>query len=342
MSATGPAPAGPARLRLAAPAKVNLGLRVLGRRDDGYHLLESLFVPLDLADWLELAPAPGARGIRLRVHGPRAGGVPTDATNLAVRAAAAFHEAAGLGTPGLELVLEKHVPAQAGLGGGSSDAGAVLRGLARLHPGALAPEALAALALRLGADVPFFLAPGPARVGGIGERITALGDVAPLHLLLVHPGVGLATGEVYAAHDALSGARPAALTAPEAGPSLSPPSPSLSREALARHLGALLANDLEPAALRLCPPLARLRRRIADLGALAVGMSGSGPTLFGVFPDAASAREAAERAGFAPPVWCRVARTLAAEEAGAWDGPGAPGAGTTETGSRSDGASPNW
>lgn len=329
-----------AALVLEAPAKVNLGLRIRGRRPDGYHLLESLFAPLDLTDRLRVevgSPAPGPTGQRvsLRVSGERAAGVPADASNLVVRAAEAFLAAAERPDLGVAIELEKRVPAQAGLGGGSSDAGAVLRALGALLPGAVAQPALAAMALRLGADVPFFLDPRPAWVRGIGEQIEPLPGLAPLVLLLVHPGAGLSTAAVYAAFDAIAGA----LTPPACGPTVTPPEGPLEPETLAR----LLENDLEPAALRLCPPLLRLRQRIAGAGALAVGMSGSGPTLFGVFSDEPAARQAAarmdEEAGrkdgprSGPAVWARVARTVSAPK---------PAVPVTSCRELADGASPNW
>ena len=328
-----------AALVVSAPAKVNLGLRIHGRRADGYHLLESLFVPLDLADRLRVeleTLRPDAAGrVTLAVSGERAAGVPADDSNLAAQAAEAFLGAAGRPDLRVVLELEKWIPAQAGLGGGSSDAGAVLRALAALLPGAVAPAALAALALRLGADVPFFLDPRPALVRGIGEQIEPVPGLQPLVLLLVHPGIGLATAAVYAAFDALAGA----LTPQGPGPTVRPPEGPLEPEALAR----LLENDLEPAALRLCPPLLRLRKQIAGAGAVAVGMSGSGPTLFGVFPDEAAAGKAAlrmgEEAGRAdgprrgPAIWTRVASTVSASK---------PLLPVPSSRGPRDGASPNW
>lgn len=325
-------------LELGAPAKLNLGLRIRGRRPDGYHLLESLFVPLDLADRLRVEvrawkpDQPAADRVRLELSGERAAGVPADASNLACRAAAAFLTAARRDDLGVVLGLEKRIPSQAGLGGGSSDAGAVLRALAALLPGAVGPGALASLALGLGADVPFFLDPRPAWVSGIGEQIRPLASFPPLAVVLLHPGTGLSTAEVYAAYDALAGA----LTPLRPGPTVGPPEAILEAEALAR----LVENDLEPAALRLCPPIERWRRRLADAGAVAVGLSGSGPTLFGVFRDESEAREAATMVGEeadglhgGPPVWIRVGRA-----------PGISRAAGLETADRKpiDGASPNW
>jgi 4-diphosphocytidyl-2-C-methyl-D-erythritol kinase len=271
--------------RLLAPAKLNLGLRVLGRRADGYHELASVFVPLDLADEIELELAPAERcELTLALAGECAG-VPADASNLAARAALAFLAEAGLARR-VRLRVTKRIPAAAGLGGGSSDAGAVLRALARTFPGALSAPALARLALRLGADVPFFLAPSPSRVAGIGERSQPLADLPELAFLLVNPGVPLSTASVFEAFDAR---------------------PAPARRVFTPDLGLDLGNDLEPAAERLCPAIAPLRERLQALGARAVGLSGSGPTLFGLFPDAAAAARALTEAAFPVPVWARVA-----------------------------------
>ncbi len=293
----------PRSARTAAPAKVNLGLRITGRRPDGYHRLQSHFVPLDLSDQVAVILDPeGAPGtaVTLALEGRREG-VPAGDDNLAVRAARAFLAAGGL-ERSLAIQLDKWIPVGAGLGGGSSDAGAVLRLLARLLPGAVPADALAELALGLGADVPFFLDPRPARVGGVGEQIEPLAALPSFALVLVNPGVSLSTAAVYRAYDALA---PEA-TPPDGGRALAALPGDLPLEALAAHL----ENDLEPAALRLCPPIARLRDRLRKVGALAVGMSGSGPTLFGAFPDEAAAEAALARAGLEPPAWGRVAAPL--------------------------------
>ena len=162
----------------------------------------------------------------------------------------AFLEAAGI-EAGLRLVLEKRIPAAAGLGGGSSDAAAVLRGLARIYPDALSPQGLRELALGLGADVPFFLDPRPALVTGVGEEIEPIPGIPALSLLLAHPGVPLATPDVYRAYDA-SGA---SLTPVRAGSTM--PGISALREGGDHALAELLENDLEPAAVRLCPRISR-------------------------------------------------------------------------------------
>ncbi len=281
------------RLELRAPAKLNLGLRITGRRADGYHELESLFVPLELADEVALELG-GPPGIRLEIGGDAAEGVPADARNLAWRAAAAFVREAKLEV-GVSLALVKRVPSPAGLGGGSSDAGAVLRGLAALTRASIPAARLAVIALELGADVPYFLSPQPALVEGIGERITPLLGVPRLQVLLAHPGVGLETNAVYAAFDA--------------GASLTPTSPPPNLRALLalregagaakarwpssrEQLRALIGNDLEAAASSLSSSVAKLREELSATGARAVGMSGSGPTMYAIYASEAEAEQA--------------------------------------------------
>ncbi len=295
-------------LTLSAPGKVNLGLRILGRRPDGYHRIESLFLPIDLADTVSVALRP-ERGVGLRVSGAAAG-VPEDASNLAVRAAESFlAEAAHPG--GVAIELEKRLPAPGGLGGGSSDAGAVLRGLAKLLPGRVAAGRLRALALGLGADVPFFLAPSPALVTGIGEEILPVDGLPALTLLLAHPGAALATAAVYAELDAAA----SSLTPSGPGPSIRALLALREEAGRARagpietSLRALVVNDLEPAASRLCPAVSELRKEIEANGALAASLSGSGPTVFGIFPDQAAAGEAQRRIARRPGLRTWVVRT---------------------------------
>jgi 4-diphosphocytidyl-2-C-methyl-D-erythritol kinase len=296
-----------ARSRLRAPAKINLGLRIVGRRADGYHELESLFAVLDLADELELeierADAPS---VALRLESPQSGApadasnlAPADSSNLAARAAELFLAETGLALR-VAIALRKHTPVAAGLGGGSSDAAAVLRALAAFAPTALAPDSLAKLALRLGADVPFFLDPRAAFVRGIGERIEPVRGLPELPLVLANPGEPLSTREVFRVHDVLHPARSAEAERVGAAPDFA----RLRRDPGA--WAALVHNDLEPAALRLCPAIGRLRTELTARGARAVGLSGSGPTLFGIFESHAATRAAAA-APLRPPAWLRVA-----------------------------------
>ncbi len=282
-------------LTLRAPAKVNLGLRLTGLRGDGYHLLESLFVPLGLADAIELGWwADAAPETSLVVDLPADAGLPRALAavtggpdNLVVRAVERFREAYGL-RGRVEIRLTKRIPAGAGLGGGSSDAGAVLRALAGLIEGPT--EGLGEVALRLGADVPYFLAPQPALVTGIGERIEPVRGVPALDLVLVNPGISVATAEVYRVADLLRDS----LTASGAGSTMRAISGLVGEVGAWKHaLGDLLVNDLAPAAIRLCPPIGRWLDRLREVGAIGVGMSGSGGTVFGVFDGASEAARAA-------------------------------------------------
>jgi 4-diphosphocytidyl-2-C-methyl-D-erythritol kinase len=291
-------------VRIAAPAKVNFGLRIVGRRADGLHELESVFLPLDFADEVELeTQGPAAPHVELALVGASEG-APADASNLAARAAEVFLAETGLRCA-VRIRLTKRIPAQAGLGGGSSDAGAVLRGLAERFPEALGADALEALALGLGADVPFFLDPCPALVSGVGERREPLEGWPAWTLLLANPGTPLPTGRVFAAFDAQA-VRPATARTGASLRSLTARACTGSRDP-ARALEPLLHNDLEPAAAGLCPEIEPLRDRLRESGALAVGLSGSGATLYGVFADEGEAARAQQE--IAGPGWARVART---------------------------------
>ncbi len=275
------------RLRARAPAKVNLVLRVGPLRPDGYHELETLMVLLSLADEVRVTVRPGRPGeVRCRAPGrPELDGP----ANLAARAAEAFRRRFGI-EDGIELEVMKRVPVTAGLGGGSSDAAAVLRALSRAYR-LRDRRALAELALAVGSDVPFFLGAGAAWARGRGEALTPA-RVEPLHLALLYPtdpALAIRAGDAYAWLDAWRVGRPA------------PPAPARGGELLdvseeqAFHR-ALLWNDLEAPCAERHPELDALRHRLLGLGALAAMMSGSGPTVFGIFRDGATARRAARRA----------------------------------------------
>ncbi len=286
------------RVRRLAPAKLNLGLSIVGRRADGYHLLESVFAPIALYDEVQVELEPEGEGIRLECGPPLdpelpapLHQIPSGPDNLVHRAARLFCERSGLRAR-ITLRLAKAIPAGAGLGGGSSDAAAVLRGLVELSGLDPGPEVLARWALELGADVPFFLDPRPARVTGIGEQVEPIDGVPALDVVLVNPGKTLATADVYRRADELSGA----LTKNTPGSTMRA---LLSATRDSRDVGPalrdLLINDLEPAARALCPSLVRIADRLGGLGASAVSMTGSGATVFGVFPSERAARAAADR-----------------------------------------------
>ncbi len=254
-----------------APAKVNLYLHVTGRRADGYHLLDSLAVFPDVGDVLTAAPADA---LSLHVEGPFAAGLAGEADNLVLRAARA------LGVAGARLVLEKNLPIASGIGGGSADAAAALRLL-----GADRAD-LPALALGLGADVPVCLASRPARMQGIGEILLPAPALPPVGIVLVNPGVAVATPAVFRA-------RAPGFTPPAALPGGWP-----DAAAMAADLAAC-TNDLQAAAISLCPAIAEVLDALS--GALFARMSGSGATCFALFADADAARAAA--AGLARPDW---------------------------------------
>jgi 4-diphosphocytidyl-2-C-methyl-D-erythritol kinase len=261
-----------------APAKVNLALHVTGRRGDGYHLLDSLVVFPSVGDRLRAAPSPE---LTLAVEGPFAGCLDAD-DNLVLRAARLL----GPGR-GAALTLDKRLPVASGIGGGSADAAAALRLLARLWGLPLPP---AAVLLGLGADLPVCLAGIARRMRGIGEELAPVA-LPPFWLVLANPGVPLATAAVFAA---LAGRFGAPLAAPPA---------FLDVGALARWL-AEQRNDLEPSAAGLAPMVTEtLAALAAQSGCLLARMSGSGATCFGLFAAAGPAATAAAALARARPAW---------------------------------------
>lgn len=253
------------RLVRLAPAKINLHLSIVGRREDGYHRLETLMVKLNLADRLELALSSG--GLRLDVRGAD---LPDDERNLVYRAADAFFKATGLKT-GANVLLEKSIPVAAGLGGGSSDAAATLTGLNMLCGHPLGGDALMDLGLTLGADVPFFIQPAASAWAlGIGEDLRPAPKMEKLWFLLVNPGWPLSTAEVYKNYNL-------ELTTRHRNSIFS----GLNESSFT--IIRVLYNDLESVVLPKHPELERIKTMLLDAGALGALMSGSGPTIFGVF-----------------------------------------------------------
>ncbi len=263
---------GEAWLETRARAKVNLRLRIFPRALDGYHTLETIFCRIDLADRVRLRLRRDP-GIALRVSGPEP--APDGPENLAARAAALLLERAGI-SEGVEIELEKHVPAGAGLGGGSSDAAAVLRLLAQRLPRRPPPEAMAELAGELGADVPFFLADIPmALAWGRGDRLLALPPVRPRPILLMLTGLHLSTRTAYALWDEhAEGGRAGA-----AGPFLTQSSALSSWSGLS----AMAENDFEPVIFAEYPDLGAARAKLAESRPLLTMLSGSGSALFAVY-----------------------------------------------------------
>ncbi|MBI4255143.1 MAG: 4-(cytidine 5'-diphospho)-2-C-methyl-D-erythritol kinase [Candidatus Rokubacteria bacterium] len=249
---------------LSAAAKVNLALEVLGRRPDGYHEIATVLQAVDLSDRLVLEDADV---FELASSAPD---VPTDGTNLALRAAMALGDASGA-SRGARITLDKRIPVAAGLGGGSTDAAAVLAGLNRLWGLRWPAARLAEVAVTLGMDVPFFLRGGAALATGRGERLAPLAGGA-LALVLVHPGVGASTAEIY------GGVTPAMYS--DGGRARAMVAALRSRRPA--RVAAGLVNGLGPVAAARCPDVARMQAALLAAGALGAAMSGSGLTVFGV------------------------------------------------------------
>ena len=283
----GISPLPPGVIRITAPAKINLYLHVTGRRADGFHLIDSLVAFAGVGD--TVAVSPSSR-LGLVIDGPLADRVPKGNRYLVLAAARRLANATGT-ADGAAIQLTKRLPVAAGLGGGSADAAAALRALAALWGVAGEGGVLGTVAKTLGADVPVCLAGYAAFVGGIGERITSAPALPQAWLVLVNPGVVLATPRVFAARAGLF-AKAARFTEP----------PEVAGE-LASVL-ALRANGLTTAAVSLAPAVAEtLAALAAEPAALLTRMSGSGATCFALFAEAGEAETAAARLTAAHPDW---------------------------------------
>jgi 4-diphosphocytidyl-2-C-methyl-D-erythritol kinase len=302
--------------RVFAPAKLNLTLAVVGRRDDGYHALHSIMVPLAFGDTIEIGPRRGpgtaasGRAAKAEEVGLAAGaldtlgvaGLPLEAgpDNLVLRAIAATRAEAAVGgrpdLPALAVRLMKRIPVAAGLGGGSSDAAATIGGALAAWGTVLSPPEMALVAAQLGSDVPFFLAGGAALVTGRGEFVEPLPAVAgeAPGVLIVTPPLAISTPAVFAAYAA--GARP---SAPLAALTVSDELAAAFRAGLhaaglmARAELLALANDLLPASLAVAPTLAAFRSALGNVLGRPVGQSGSGPTAWVLYPALEDAQAAA-------------------------------------------------
>ena len=277
---------------VAAPAKVNLYLHVVGRRSDGYHLLDTLLVFTELGDAIVVEPAAK---LTLETDGPFVARLPENPEdNLVMKAARTLAEAAHI-RPRARIRLTKNLPVSAGLGSGSSDAAATLKALCRLWEISAEEIDLPALALTLGSDIPACLLAHPLFVGGIGEELTPAPRMPPVDVLLVNPGVQLATPSVF-------GARRGGFN-PDARFSESPGD--------VRELAELLKerdNDLTEAATRLLPVVREMIEAIEAMpGCRLARMSGSGATCFGLFDDAETAERAKEQLA-GRDWWCAVTR----------------------------------
>lgn len=264
-----------------APAKINPFLRVLGKRDDGYHDIETLILPITLADGVQAVPADD---LRLRVVGDLAGEVPPGEDNLVLKAAEALRKRTGE-SRGAHMLLSKRIPVGAGLGGGSADAAATLRALDRLWKLELGIEEVTEVAAEVGSDVPALLRVGPSLVRGRGELVQAI-DLPKTWWVLVTQPLAISSSDAYRWWD-------------ERG--ATGPDPTDLTEALRAgdvgKAGPLLFNDLEAAVVSRHSGAAEARKRLIDAGALGALVSGSGPTVAGLARDGVHAEEVAGHAG---------------------------------------------
>lgn len=257
---------------LRANAKINLSLDILGTRPDGYHEVRMVMQMLELSDGVTLSPCAGG-GIELASD---LAGLPTDERNLAVRAARLLMEEKGV-TDGLRIRLEKRIPMAAGLAGGSSDAAQTMIGVNRIFKLGFTTEALMERGKKIGADVPYCILGGTALAGGIGEVLTPLPPMPDAFVLLAKPDIGVSTGEVYRAYDS----RPA-----ETHPDTEAQIRALRENSLsAAAAPGVMENVLESVTGRMYPIIGVLEDVMRKSGALAARMSGSGPTVFGIFED---------------------------------------------------------
>jgi len=277
-------------------AKINLTLQIVGRRPDGYHELESL---VDFAEVGDVLKIEAAGNLSLCIDGPFAPGLASEDDNLVLRAAQALAERAGV-APAASVTLTKNLPVASGIGGGSADAAAALRGLSRLWNITLPAVELEALALGLGADVPVCLRGEAAIMSGIGERLQPVPALPPLWLLLVNPGVAVSTAAVFRSL---------------AGNFSAVAEPRLPPLGLAAFIDWLAArpNDLQAPACRQAPEVVAALAALDEFDdCLLVRMSGSGATCFGLFENENSARQAAEALAVQHPDWWVVPALLRA------------------------------
>lgn len=269
------------QISLQAYAKVNLTLDVVGRREDGYHLLSSIMQSLSLSDTITLHKRP--RGIKIKSE---ASGLPLNQMNICWQAAEAFQKETQI-RGGVLISLEKTIPMAAGLGGGSADAAAVLVGLNHLFGTGLSLEELQAIGVQVGADVPFCLQGGTCLVEGIGERVQTIKSFPATFFVLVKPNVGMSTAEVYRR-----------LPLQAHGERFTKPFLQLLEQAaMPNELGLGFGNALEEVTREILPEIVTWQKRLSDQGALGTLMSGSGSTCFGLFSEEKPARQFQERWG---------------------------------------------
>ena len=268
-------------MELSANAKINLTLDILRRREDGYHDLQMVMQAVTLADTLTVTPAQGAEGQAVSdLHF-----LPTGDKNLAQMAAAAFREAAGLGGE-VDVSIQKHIPVCAGLAGGSADAAAVLIAMNRLTGAGLSPAGLAKIGERVGSDVPFCVLGGTALAEGRGELLTPLSSLPPCHIVICKPPFSISTPQLFGRVNVRKIVRrpdtAGVIAALDAG----------DLAGVARRMYNVFEDVLER---RRSAEINEIKAALIDCGALGASMSGSGPSVFGLFEDEVRAQDACRR-----------------------------------------------
>ncbi len=253
-------------MKLKSPAKINLCLHVVGRRSDGYHLLDTLMCPVGIYDTIRLTF--NRADISVRCSNPA---IPEDETNLAYQAARLFRDAHAE-AKGVAISIEKKIPVGAGLGGGSSNAGSVLLGLNQFYGYPFRPDQLMRMGVKIGADVPFFILQRPALASGIGERLLVFNGLKRLPVVIVYPGIPLSTAAVYKKlkYGLTKNKKKNSYFTFKAGEFQIP------RD---------LVNDLEAPARVLCPEISKINKALSQVGADGILVSGSGSSVFGLFAE---------------------------------------------------------
>lgn len=277
-------------ITLEAPAKINYRLDVIGRRPDGYHELRMIMQRINLCDRISITLGSNP-GISVVTDN---GDLPQGEGNIAWRAAAAICQQGGY-QGGVEIRIEKNIPVAAGLGGGSSDCATVLIGMNSLLELGLSTDELMEIGVRLGADVPFFLFQRTALAEGIGERLTPMGNMPNPWVLLVNPNVPVSTAWVYGNLKLTQ--RRALDTIPDSFETVT-------------DLCKIVSNDLEPVTISACPIIGEIKASLMANGACCSLMSGSGPTVFALFEQEETARQAADIIGSGNSYFVAVVETI--------------------------------
>jgi 4-diphosphocytidyl-2-C-methyl-D-erythritol kinase len=286
----------PSSITVKAPAKVNFFLKVTGRRPDGYHNLVSVMQALELSDEVTVEKSPD--GISVSCDSAH---VPAGPENIAFRAAKTILDEAGVFSPGVRIHIKKNIPVAAGLGGGSSDAAATLKGINLLFKLGIPDRRLRDMGIRLGADVPFFLSWPRALAEGVGEVLSELPSPDDIWLVIVNPGFPVSTGWVFGSLNFELTNKFNSIKLPQ----FEGQAPS------AGLLASYLHNDLERVTVVKYPQIRELEKRLVGEGALGALMSGSGPTVFGVFEGRSAALEAARKLA-GPGLFVQATRTISA------------------------------